>query len=193
MAGAEGKSYMTTRCSEEKVSKRRMRRAKQDALCYDGVRLAESPGKGLGVFAERDFQKGDVVTFYPAHAVYVEDVDAGDGRTAWRAAPGYSSEHMRRMINDYCMDVPGGIVAADPDRVDQGLGHMINDGARSSSPATERLYNRLSPAKENAAPHTLLCGTEFLVQIRATRDIKTGEELFFSYGLPYWRKKYGGD
>ena len=182
---------MVTPFFQEKVSARSMQRAKQDALRNAGVRVADSPGKGLGVYASRDFRRGKVITVYPAHAemVYGDDKPGWKG---WRVSQEYSMEHAWRMVSDYAVDAPGHSVAGDPDRRDEGVGHLINDGARCQHPGAEEIYRRVSHAKENTVPYTLLCGREFLIQMRATRDIEAGEELFFSYGLPYWRAKYGG-
>ena len=153
--------------------------------------MAESPGKGRGVFTLRAFAKGEVLTLYPAHAemVYGDDKPGWKG---WSARPGYCMEHLRRMADDYGIDAPGHTIAGDPDRLEDGVGHLINDGARCPHPGAERIYRRVSLAKENTIPYTLRSGDQFLVQMRATRDIAAGEEIFFSYGLPYWRAKYTG-
>ncbi len=113
------------------------------------VRLGESPGKGLGVFATRACEKGEVLTTYPAHAV---GRMCGGGRMAWTTRQEYSHSHLDRMACDYALALPGKHIAGDPDLHEEGLGHMINDGARSRSPADVAVYRRVSLAKQNAVP-----------------------------------------
>ena len=153
------------------------------------VRLGESPGKGLGVFAARACEKGEVLTTYPAHAV---GRMCGGGRMAWTTRQEYSHSHLDRMARDYTLALPGKHISGDPDLHEEGLGHMINDASRSHSPADVAVYRNVSLAKQNAVPYVLQedesdqAFDKFLVQMRASRDIAPGAELFFSYGAAYW-------
>ena len=119
----------------------------------------------------------------------------------WTTRREYSHDHLDRMARDYALALPGKHSAGDPDLHEEGLGHMINDGARSRSPADVDIYRRVSLAKQNAMPYVLQAAREdgfgrdqaldnFLVQMRAARDIASGEELFFSYGAAYWAEVY---
>ena len=88
----------------------------------------------------------------------------------------------------------GGVVAGDPELHDEGLGHMVNDGARSRSPADADVYRLVSRTKENVHPYIMCTMVEDVrgstVLMRATRDIEKGEELLYSYGVPYWEEDY---
>ena len=156
-----------------------------------GVVLRESPGKGMGVFTMNTFQKNDFVTIYPSHMVGVE---LDSERVVWRASRDYTLEYVNKLGKNYGQKIMDGVIVGDPTKLEDGLGHMVNDGARSRSPADVEVYKRISKAKENVIPH-VLCGLpydvhEATVLMRATRDIDVGEELFYSYGDKYWSDDY---
>ena len=180
----------------EMTSARRIQDLKRSLLgnaC--GVVLKESPGKGMGVFATKAFKKDSFVTVYPSHMVSLDvkmvsftelDIEC----VAWMCNRDYTMEYVNKLSKDYCQRIIGGVIAGDPALLEDGLGHMVNDGARSHSPADVEIYRRISKAKENVIPH-ILSGfpydiREATVFMRATRDIEIGEELFYSYGAAYW-------
>ncbi len=155
-----------------------------------GIELKDSPGKGRGVFAAKDFSKNDFLTVYPSHAIGIQ---LDSERVAWSCMRNYTPEYVDNMSKYYALAVMGGTIAGDPERHDAGLGHMVNDGARSHSPADVDIYRRVSMAKENVAPYVMgirLDINDYVVFMRATRDITKGEELFYSYGATYWGEDY---
>jgi hypothetical protein len=172
----------------EMTSARRVQDLKRSLLgdgC--GVVLKESPGKGMGVFATKAFKKDSFVAVYPSHMVGTEL----DGeRVAWMCNREYTMEYVNKLSKDYGQKIMGGVIAGDPALLEDGMGHMVNDGARSRSPADVEVYKRISKAKENVIPH-ILSGLPYDIQeatvfMRATRDIEIGEELLYSYGAAYW-------
>ena len=176
----------------EMTSARRVQDLKRSLLgdgC--GVVLKESPGKGMGVFATKAFKKDAFVAVYPSHMVGVE---LDSERVAWQTDCKYTLDYINKLAKDYGQKIIGGVVAGDPLRLDEGLGHMVNDGARSRSPADVEVYKRVSKAKENVIPHILSALPNDIqtatVLMRATRDIEVGEELLYSYGAAYWSDDY---
>ena len=179
----------------EMTSARRVQDLKRSLLgdgC--GVVLKESPGKGMGVFATKVFKKDSFVAVYPSHMVGTKlDTE----RVAWMCNREYTMEYANELSKDYSQKILGGVIAGDPALLEDGLGHMVNDGARSHSPADVEVYRRISKAKENVIPH-ILSGLpyheydirEATVFMRATRDIEIGEELLYSYGAAYWSDDY---
>ena len=117
-----------------------------------GVVLKESPGKGMGVFSTRAFKKDAFVTVYPSHMFGVQ---LDSERVAWMTSREYTSEYAHKLANYYGQKIMGGFIAGDPALLEDGLGHMVNDGARSCSPADVEVYKRISKAKENVIPHVL--------------------------------------
>ena len=176
----------------EMTSPTRIRDLRRSLLGDDcGVVLKESPGKGMGVFTTRAFRKDAFVTVYPSHMVGVQ---LDSERVAWMCNREYTKEHVNKLGKDYGQQIMGGVIAGDPALLEEGLGHMVNDGARSRTPADVEVYKRISKAKENVIPH-ILSGLpydirEATVFMRATRDIEIGEELLYSYGAAYWSDDY---
>ena len=172
----------------ERTSARRIQDLKRSLLSNAcGVVLKESLGKGMGVFATKAFKKDSFVTVYPSHMVGVElDIEC----VVWMRNREYTMEYVNKLSKDYCQRIIGGVIAGDPALLEDGLGHMVNDGARSHSPADVEVYKRISKAKENVIPHILSRFPydirEATVFMRAIRDIEIGEELFYSYGAAYW-------
>ena len=172
----------------EMTSARRIQDLKRSLLSNAcGVVLKESLGKGMGVFATKAFKKDSFVTVYPSHMVGAElDIQC----VVWMRNREYTMEYVNKLSKDYCQRIIGGVIAGDPALLEDGLGHMVNDGARSRSPADVEVYKRISKAKENVIPHILSRFPydirEATVFMRAIRDIEIGEELFYSYGAAYW-------
>jgi len=76
------------------------------------------------------------------------------------------------------------------------VGHMINDYVDMSF-LTEKRYEKLSKdfSNVNVSSKLRLFGENdqrrFGLKIKASKDIKKGNELYLSYGVKYW-KKYSG-
>jgi hypothetical protein len=175
----------------EMTSPTRIQDLKRSLLDDCGVVLKESPGKGMGVFTTKTFRKDAFVTVYPSHMV---GMLLDSERMAWVASREYTSEYAEKLGKDYAQKIMGGFIAGDPALLDEGLGHMVNDGARSRSPADVEVYRRVSKAKGNVIPH-VLSALPYDIQaatvfMRATRDIEIGEELLYSYGAAYWSDDY---
>ena len=82
-------------------------------------------------------------------------------------------------------------IAGDPNIRSDGVGHLINDfidGAKFITDGREHQYDTLSQLLNNV--DMLLFHTNknrFSLWFIAQRDLKAGEELFYSYGIEYWR------
>ena len=176
----------------EMTSRTRIRDLKCSVLGDDsGLVLKESPGKGMGVFTTKTFKKDAFITVYPSHMVGVQ---LDSERVAWMASREYTMEYINELAKGYGQKIMNGVIAGDPALLADGFGHMVNDGARSRSPADVEVYKRISQAKENAIPYVLSVLPydiqEATVFMRATRDIEIGEELLYSYGAKYWSDDY---
>ena len=163
--------------------------------------LRESPGKGRGVFMLEPVKKGRYVTVYPSRAVfrccadldcegvhgtkqefdtigYMQGVEITDGKFA-KYILGAKYKNL--------------VIMGDPSIcAPHALGHMINDKARSKSVKDEGIYTNVSTRGQNVTPETLFIeenDTLPVIFMKATRDIAANEELFYSYGLNYWRAK----
>jgi len=155
--------------------------------------LKESLGKGLGVFADRDISKGQYVTAYPAHAIWHVIRQLDDGRCEMERVAGRWIDCNAEDTRTYGVVIGEYVAVGNPKWLSpKVLGHMINDAARSHNPQDELLYSMISQKRENVRPEAFADKDmkPKVVYMRATCDIKKGEELYFSYGEPYWRFKW---
>jgi len=107
---------------------------------------------GRGLFATREFKRGERIALYGGEKLTPAEVDARYGEDGLAA---YSlTIHPKRLVLD-AITV-------------RGYGSMANDG-RSAHPCNARF----SRSGENG-------------EVRATRRIRAGEEIFASYGREYW-------
>lgn len=160
--------------------------------CDGDVYLKESSIHGNGVFSKTNFLKGDMITIFPPHYLFVlpngrnhtpRDKQIGIMNSDLTEGKELSENIMTRyscQIDEYIS------ICGDPDLVDNQLmlGHMINDGIKSE--LIERLdkksYNDISERVNNVM-FVLRDNTMIAV---ATKDIPKDKELLVSYGYEYW-------
>ena len=82
-------------------------------------------------------------------------------------------------------------IAANPNIHSDGLGHLVNDaldGAKCIKAGLEQDYVRYSLKKNNIDIVVFYTESNLIkMWLVAKRDLKAGEELFYHYGLGYWR------
>ena len=139
---------------------------------------------GLGVFATRDIAVDSYVTLYPSDDIMFRP-------TTWKHRAMYGGRLPASVVSAYSLKLRGefkqlSLLAAvgDPMKHDNPhyLGHMMNDSVKCSNPKAVEVYDRISSLRENCIDVPF----EGLHYMAATRDIKAGEELFFTYGPDYW-------
>ena len=163
--------------------------------------LRDSPGIGKGVFMLEPVKKGRYVTVYPSHAVFrcCADLDRegvhGTKQEFDTIGHMQSVEITDEKFAKYTLGAKykNLVIMGDPSIcAPHALGHMINDKARSKSVKDEGIYTIVSTRGQNVTPETLFIeenDTLPVIFMKATRDIAANEELFYSYGLNYWRPK----
>lgn len=164
----------------------------------DLVTVKPSKIHGNGVFAKRDIQKGELLTFYPGDKVnFAPNKDSHiDGHKAFvfwskRMENKYGHDECINVdLGDYKFDIDDRwIVYGDPSFTDDAsyLGHLINDGAKpNDNPKSIQIYCKISKVKANCDFRDL---KSLHLAIVATKDISAGEELFISYGVRYWSNR----
>ncbi len=152
---------------------------------------------GTGVFVKKNILVGELITFYPADFVeYSPDKNrhipkhlVGVSRSArYVRSFGLITDSNVRDNNYACYIDPKYTIIGEKtfDNDPNYLGHLINDGAKSdSSKKSNRIYSTISSLKANCKYYNLKGGLH--VAIIATKNIREGEELFITYGIPYWR------
>ena len=155
-------------------------------LCSCDVREPSVHGKGL--FATYPIAKGDVITIYPSdiHAFYDDD------NIVYELPPeSHPLFATPQKLQDYVIELDDFVLVGDPFLIEEDdssyLGHMINDGMKCSSFEGEDAYKYLSPKIANAG--FCLISKHFMCVV-ATRNIAPNEEIFVSYGVTYWQRKY---
>jgi uncharacterized protein len=122
------------------------------------VKESQLPASGQGLWADRDFRRGDVIVKYDGDRVtWKECVRRNENQE------GYGGYYL--YINSRkCIDAQHTLWAR---------GRYANDAAG---------LNRVNGLRNNAK-YEVVKGEAFIV---ATRNINAGEEIFVSYGKSYW-------
>ena len=156
---AEHTNSRMWRCSREKV---------QPFYHYEIGNVVVGPSKvhGLGVFAQKDFVKGEVLGWYSGKCVkcgisdskYMLEVDCFNNTTHTLEKWHLDSKHWYNS----CM-------------------RWVND---SVGTLWQGIYNVRWCPRLSKEPHPVY--ETYVVEIIATADIKKGEELLIDYGAAYW-------
>lgn len=138
-----------------------------------GIRVARStiPGAGRGLFAAQDFQRGDTITEYDGEVIDIQEAKR-------RKQRGLAS-HIRTLASNQ-MAIDGRLV---PATVGHGGGSFIND-PRNPTRINAAFCNTNRLLKGLDRPGAKLLERTF---VRATKNIRKGEEILASYGQGYWK------
>lgn len=148
-----------------------------------GVRAAPSglPAAGLGLWTQRRFAKGDLVTWYdgpcvepPCLAAAKEHGQGEEEEGEDRRCP--ITSHWKSLRHDLVID------GLRTPRAGHGGASFANDG-RDQVPANVA-YVLWQPAHHGGAALPPAC------YLRALRELRAGEELFVSYGRGYWTRTF---
>ena len=130
------------------------------------VRPSTIPNAGNGLFADIDFAKNGLITEYEGE----EEADADAKRKHYRDITHHITRHDGRLIHGL----------KDPTQaIGRGGASFAND------PKEAGRYN----AKYFWRPDPATSGTTNKVFLKATKDIRKGDEIFVSYGTSYWRRQ----
>ena len=178
-------------------------------LALNRCRIAPSTieGAGNGLFAARGIDQGELVTLYPGDvlATWPEEVldgsetpseegvffelctshDGSEWRANWeRQDPVFIAKSWGYGVRTGAKRAIMGDPANNKDTA--YLGHIANDGAMCPRPGSAvELYTEASERAANVALDTLSMHGCHHAMV-ATRAIRSGEEVFMSYGASYW-------
>ena len=170
------------------------------ATICKGVEVKESsiPGAGLGLFAKKTLKANTITSFYPAHALGMDQeifLALGEEDTNYfqtNPSPGSpylhctdqpifaresissSSEPLYLDVNPHRTVVPGWV------------SQYINDGATVKHKTEEGVINYYRATKCAKNCIHIPFGPSPILATVTTRKVKKGEELFTSYGGVYW-------
>lgn len=184
------------------------------------IKKSTIPTAGLGVFTNKNVKKGEILTIYPCDIFKIhmdvpnvpllnvnvplvsnrvsclhnfkeyddKDYFIRDNLTLlekYTKSCKYMYNHRYTNDNNIKYSISGDPMYTDDMNF---VGHIINDGAKSNGNVDDAIiYHKITVHRQN-------CEVKFYHNIfpliYAVKDIKCNEELFFPYGLGYW--KYHG-
>ncbi|GAX29458.1 hypothetical protein FisN_16Hh101 [Fistulifera solaris] len=174
------------------------------AQCMQRIEIKESsiPGAGRGLFAKNNLQKGTIISFYPAHALGIDDGVS----SLFRWLPNDEEYFQQHPCSEssylHCTDQPlfqrasilsplvSGPLFLDVnphrDNVGAWVSHLINDGAVVASNSIQGVldYYHASGKRKNCIH--IPWGPSPVMATVTTKKVKKGEELLTSYGGTYW-------
>ena len=157
----------------------------------DYVRIGPSSLYGSGVFATRKIPRGGLITIHPADYL---TLNLGTKTSPWVKLHKDVEDPtvmLVQLLYRYTVKVENThiSIAACPNRDahPSACAHLINDGGvlANSNPTFDELcaYVETSAACQNCH---LLPIADTIVAAVASRNIQRGEEVFSSFGAPYW-------
>lgn len=172
-------------------------------LKYSTIEVRSSKIHGNGVFATNDIPQGTIITFYPTHAIYLDDglLSPKISNTnnflnnviEFKYAKTYG-------VSDYSYGYNFLNIIGDPARHDNKslLGHMINDAVGNvfkdisySDIQNQLLFKNTVSSYYIKSVNSMNCRLVYhqtcpIVYVLTTRDIIKDEELLSVYGPCYW-------
>ncbi|HNZ42142.1 MAG TPA: SET domain-containing protein [Bacteroidales bacterium] len=122
------------------------------------IKPSQIPGSGLGLWATKDFKKGDVIVKYDGDKISLKECERRN-----QNQDGYGGYYLT-LSKNRIIDAQYTLWA---------MGRYANDAAG---------LNRIKGLRNNAK-YQLIKREAFIV---ASRNIKAGEEILVSYGRSYW-------
>ena len=172
------------------------------SLSLNKVEIKASKIHGKGVFAKQNIKKGEIITMYPGDILrYYPNKDKdkcvkGGSKCGIMVSNFIPDKMYREIIQNpqdsnlckYMFDVNDYYnIIGHPDLISDSayLGHMCNDGARSSTSTDVQVYLNICSLLNNSMYYSIM---DCHIAIMAYKDIKMGEEILVSYGVNYWKQ-----
>jgi hypothetical protein len=140
---------------------------------------------GLGLFTNKSFKKNDIVCYYPPVIIYdrinnniIHDLDNFDHNNLDEYLSGDYIYEQSDISVIYYKDVTI--------KNNMYLGYLMNDNNYNPNKIYTKGKNNCTFATAPFELTTDCFKNNIPVIIKATRDIKKGDELFLSYGKSYW-------
>jgi hypothetical protein len=162
---------------------------------FGKVYISDSKIHGRGIFAQYDIPKDSIVTFYPRHAIRINDVITIDSQltndyNAYINSNAFDDYEMLLRNNESIIGFP--TITKDT----KFIGHMINDpiGNTFYSPKRSIIircineYHKRMINDSNCACQTNYETNETYIVTR--RDIIKDDELLMPYGAKYWLMRF---
>lgn len=146
---------------------------------YLDIYIKKSKINGLGVFANKDFNKGELITRYPAHYIYKLNQ--------------YSIFNIDLELNtnyiDYRMDLSDNIAIIGHPKLIHNMtlvGHICNDGYKHNFKTNNKKNRNKYNKKAKEYNNSTFFPYDEVITIMSGKKIKKDEEILVSYGFNYW-------
>ena len=163
------------------VDKGKIKCLRSTSCVINKVEIKQSEIHGKGVFAKKNIKIGELITFYPGDTVeyYWNGMNKELGRVL------YWGESVIDTHTYACAVGENHAIIGNPRFEDASYaGHLINDaGKHNSSVESMEEYYKDDKLKTNCDFYFF---NDLHVGIRATKNVKAGEELLIPYGNGYW-------
>lgn len=168
------------------------------------IKESNIPDAGVGVFANRDFKKGEIACIYPVHLIqkvqngsekmdlmcrlsnWIGVADSEDDEDWLKRKDEFSIDDVVENCHEYGVNVFRGptmdiLVRHDPTLpvAPKYYGGFLNDNGF-------RLGKVYKPEENNCSLGNAQLNNTCRLQVVCVKDIKEGEELCHSYGSGYW-------
>jgi ABC-type uncharacterized transport system substrate-binding protein len=171
-------------------------------LKNNNVEIRPSKIHGNGVFATQDIPKGCIATFYPAHAVHLDETvifqEPEKNRDFISKIRSHKYDKLYGMTdNTYGHNFLN--IIGNPERHDRLLlGHMINDAVGNvfkdisfADIQNKKNFKNVTSAYYMNSIKNMNCRLVYhftypIIYVLTTRHIKKDEELLTTYGPTYW-------
>ena len=147
-----------------------------DNDCFVSKSLIEEAGDGL--FANRDFKKGEMITEMPTKDIFIDGTIIGFSKgKSKKISKTCDTSKWENTIS--C----GRIICYD-------IIELPNNQRFRGFKANDKAYNELVKSPEDYLENLKYNNSYFdgLFSIYANRDISKGEEIYVGYGYKFWRK-----
>ena len=156
------------------------------------IYISNSNTHGIGIFANKNINKDELITFYPAHYITITNSKPFIIRLT-------ELKLDKQIYNDYTIIYDNGINITGSPLLNHNkhfIGHLCNDGYKhnykNNTKKNRNSYNKKTKEYNNASTRIItdheLSNTN-LLGIISTKNIIKNEEIKISYGFKYWLKR----
>ena len=147
---------------------------------YSDIYIKNSEIHGLGVFANKNFNEGELITRYPAH--YIFKLNDYSIYNISCNPPDNFADYIYNLVDN--ISILGNPMLRNNLTL---VGHICNDGYKhnfeTNNKKNRNKYNKKAKEYNNAM--FLECD-DSIINIVSIKNIKKDEEILVAYGFNYW-------
>jgi len=145
---------------------------------FNKIEVKESNGKGMGVFATKKINKGEIICWYDGIFISIKDMNVLNEIVAIVSGKNGYNQHITKneCIAGFTKVFRKG-----------GCAQLVND--YSTTTDEEEVLKNIINGKYNCRPEMTYDNEGKFKHLFfiASRNIKEGEEIYYPYGAPFWK------